>query len=366
MRILFIAPIPPPINGQSKASKVLFDALVINNEIHTVNLSKNSLKNGFDSIQRVSDIFGILIKVWKEKKNNDIIYLSLAESFLGNLRDIFIYSILYKSRHKIFVHMLGGAGMREILNGKGIQQKINCFFIKQIAGVLVEGSVNFEAFSKVIPENKIHIVPNFAEDFLFLSDDEIKAKFANKEFIQILYLSNLLPGKGYDELADAYIGLDENLKKQVKIIYVGGFESDESEKEFLDKIKNQNNISYIGKFIDGENKRELYSKSHVFCLPTYYPYEGQPISILEAYATGCVVITSNHSGIPFVFSDEINGFMVKKKSILSIQEAIKRVVEQKENLENIALHNKGEAMQKYRTSIYQGAILNVFNKFIEN
>jgi glycosyltransferase involved in cell wall biosynthesis len=176
----------------------------------------------------------------------------------------------------------------------------------------------------------------------------------------------LLPGKGYDELADAYIGLDENLKKQVKIIYVGGFESDESEKEFLDKIKNQNNISYIGKFIDGENKRELYSKSHVFCLPTYYPYEGQPISILEAYATGCVVITSNHSGIPFVFSDEINGFMVKKKSILSIQEAIKRVVEQKENLENIALHNKGEAMQKYRTSIYQGAILNVFNKFIEN
>ncbi len=366
MRILFIAPIPPPINGQSKASKVLHDALVIDNEIHTVNLSKNSLKNGFDSIQRAFDVFRILIEVWKNNNNNDIIYLSLAESFLGNLRDIFIYSILYKSRHKIFVHMLGGAGMREILNGKGIQQKINSFFINKIAGVLVEGSVNFEAFSKVIPKNKIHIVPNFAEDFLFLSDDEIKTKFENKELIQILFLSNLLPGKGYNELADAYISLDENLKKQVKITYVGGFESVESEKEFLDKIKKQDNISYIGKFIDGENKRELYSKSHVFCLPTYYPFEGQPISILEAYATGCVVVTSNHSGIPFVFTDKKNGFMVEKKSISSIQIAIENVVKQKGNLEIIALNNKNEAVEKYRTSIYQSTILNVFNKFIEN
>jgi glycosyltransferase involved in cell wall biosynthesis len=367
MKILFIAPIPLPINGQSKASKVLLDKLLYDkHDVTIVNLSKSSLKNGFNSLKRVFDIFYILVGVWKKRKNNDIIYLSLAESFFGNLRDLYIYTICYKSRHNIFIHMLGGAGMKKILEGKGVQQKINSFFINKIGGVIVEGPVNFEVFSKVIKEEKIHIVPNFAEDFLFVTDDEIKTKFSDKNSIQILYLSNLIPGKGYDELADAYIELEETSKKQVNIVFVGGFESQESENEFLTKIKTHDGLNYIGKFIDGEKKRELYCQSHVFCLPTYYPFEGQPISILEGYATGCIVITSNHSGIPFIFSDKKNGFIVEKKSIPSIKKAIEDVLGHKNQLEDIAFNNRNEALEKYRTSIYQGAIMRIFNNFSKN
>lgn len=364
MKILFIAPIPLPINGQSKASKVLVDKLLLDEQdVTIVNLSKSSLKNGFNSLKRVFDIFYILIEVWNKRKNNDIIYLSLAESFFGNLRDLLIYVICYNGRHKIFIHMLGGAGMKKILEGKGVQQKINSFFMSEIGGVIVEGPVNFNIFSKVIKEEKIHIVPNFAEDFLFVNDEEIKTKFSNNQSIQILYLSNLIPGKGYDELADAYIKLEAAFQKQVNIVFVGGFESQKDEDEFLTKIKHCDGLNYIGKFIDGEKKRELYCKSQVFCLPTYYPFEGQPISILEAYSTGCVVITSNHSGIPYVFSDKKNGFMVEKKSIPSIKKAIEDVLCNKNNLEKIAFHNRNEAFEKYRTSIYQEAIMLVFNEF---
>jgi glycosyltransferase involved in cell wall biosynthesis len=361
MKVLFIAPIPPPINGQSKASKVLLDKLIYDkHDVSIINLSKSSLKNGFNSLRRLFDIFYILVEVWIKRKKNDIIYLSLAESFFGNLRDLFIYVICYKSRHKIFIHMLGGAGMKKILEGKGFQQKINSFFINQFAGVIVEGSVNFEVYSKVISTKKIRIIPNFAEDFLFVSDEEIKSKFSNKQSIQILFLSNLISGKGYDELADAYIQLEEVYKKQVTIVFVGGFESLESENEFLLKIKAHNGLNYIGKFIDGEKKRELYCQSQVFCLPTYYPFEGQPISILEAYATGCVVISSNHSGIPFIFADKKNGFMVKKKSVLSIKKSIEDVLTYKNQLEDIAFNNRNEALEKYRTAIYQEAITSFF------
>lgn len=367
MKVLFIAPIPPPINGQSKASKVLLDILLQEkHDVSVVNLSKNSLKNGFSSMRRVFDIFSILVEVWKKRKSNDVIYLSLAESFFGNIRDLFIYTICYKSRKMIFIHMLGGAGMKKILENKGVQQKINSFFINELSGVIVEGPVNFDLFSKVINKEKVHIVPNFAEDFLFVNDEELRTKFSDIQNIQILYLSNLIPGKGYDELADAYIDLEEALKRQVHIVFVGGFESQESEKEFLEKIINYDGLNYIGKFIDGEKKRQLYCKSHVFCLPTYYPFEGQPISILEAYATGCVVITSDHSGIPFVFSDKKNGFIVNKKSVTSIKKAIEEVLIHKNQLKNIAYHNRNEAVEKYRTSIYQNTILEIFNHQHQN
>lgn len=365
MKILFIAPIPPPIHGQSKASKVLLDALSFHkHEINLINLSKNSLKNGFSSFDRIFVIVKVLINVWKKRNNNDLIYLSLAESFLGNIRDLLIYTICYKSKHKIFTHMLGGAGMKKILHGKGIQNFLNCFFINKIGGVIVEGPENFKLFSEIISPEKVHVVPNSAEDFLFLTDDEITEKFLNVDAVNILYLSNLIPGKGYDELADAYIALNENFKNQINITYVGGFESLKAENQFIKKIENHSGLSYLGKFIDGEMKKNLYRKAHIFCLPTYYPFEGQPISILEAYATGCVVITSNHSGIPFIFKDEKNGFMVDKKSISSIKMAIEKALTYKTSLKNIGLNNKNEALEKYRESIYQNAILHIFDEFI--
>lgn len=361
MKILFIAPIPPPVNGQSKASKVLLDALVNQHEVEIINLSKSSLKNGANSFRRFFEIMNILKEVKKKKNNNDIIYISLAESFAGNMRDLAIYNLCKKDLNKTYIHMLGGAGMKEILSKKGWQKNVNAKFMKKLAGVIVEGPVNYETFKKVIPEEKIHIVPNFAEDFLFVTDEEIKKKFENLDPIKILYLSNLIPGKGYDELTDAYLSLSDEEQGKIKISFVGGFESDESEKKFLKKIDQNLGLKYLGKFIDGEEKRKLYCKNHVFCLPTYYPFEGQPISILEGYATGCVVITSNHSGIPYIFEDNVNGLRVEKKSISSLAGALKNLISEKERLMEIAFHNRDEALAKYRTSIYQEKLLKIFS-----
>lgn len=75
MKILFIAPLP--INWQSKTSKVLLDKLLYDKHAVTiVNLSKSSLKNGFDLLKRVFDIFYILVGVWKKRKNNDIMHFN--------------------------------------------------------------------------------------------------------------------------------------------------------------------------------------------------------------------------------------------------------------------------------------------------
>lgn len=360
MKILFIAPIPPPINGQSKASKVFLDALIDQHDVKVVNLSKSSLKNGANSFHRLFEIFTILKEVWRNRKGNDFIYISLAESFAGNMRDLAIYNLCKKDLNKTFIHMLGGAGMKEILSKTDWQKNMNANFMKRLAGVIVEGPANFETFKKVMSERKIHIVPNFAEDFLFVNDHEIKRKFNNLQRIKILFLSNLIPGKGHDELVDAYLSLDIIEQKQFEINFVGGFEDKESEKKFLNKITDNDGLKYLGKFIDGAEKRQLYCESHIFCLPTYYPFEGQPISILEGYATGCVVITSNHSGIPFIFKDKINGFMVEKKLVSSITDSLRKVISEKENLEKIAFYNRDEALEKYRTEIYQNSLKSIF------
>jgi glycosyltransferase involved in cell wall biosynthesis len=359
-KILYIAPIPPPINGQSKANDVLLKSLLKNNEVEVINLSKVGLKNGFISFHRIFQIFQIYIKIWVNRKEKDIIYLSVSESILGNIRDLFIYSIFHKNLNKFYIHMLGGAGMNVILSKNNLLKKINLFFLQRINGVIVEGEVNHKLFSNYVLEEKIHIVQNFAEDFLFLNDSEILDKFYNLKNIQILYLSNLITGKGYDELLDAFFCLDDQLKKKLNLVFVGGFENLNLKQSFLNKIEKYNNINYIGEFIDGIPKRILFSKSHIFCLPTYYPYEGQPISILEAYATGCAVVTTNHSGIPYIFSHMKNGYQVEKKSVESIVDAITYLVENKSKLMEMAIFNRNFAISKFRTEIFQNKIKGIF------
>lgn len=366
MRILFIAPLPHPINGQSKASNMVLESLGLDNEITIIDLSKKSLKSGFSSFSRVFKIFYVLIKVWKHRKMNDVIYISIAESFAGNLRDLFIYFICYSSKKKIIIHMLGGAGMSKILNRGSILSSLNKYFISKFGAVMVEGDLNFQLFSNIISKEKIYVIPNFADDYLFVNHKEIINKFQDIKNINILFLSNLISGKGYIELADAYIHLSDINKNKIFINFVGGFESVNSKKVFLSKIEGFNNIKYLGDFIDGFQKKELYNKSHILCLPTYYPFEGQPISILEAYASGCVVITTNHSGIPFIFTDTINGFSVEKKSVLSLKCVLEKILSQKNELLVIAKNNRDQAIEKYRASIFRNNALNVFLNLYNN
>jgi len=212
MRILFIAPVPPPVTGQSLACKVLFEEIIKKNTVEIVNLSKSGFKQGINSIDRIFEVFGITLKVWRNKNRTDVIYLTIAESIAGNIKDLVIYLICFRRLDSMIIQMLGGAGMRSILEKKGILCKLNKFFISRVRGVIVEGESQAFTFSKLINRDKIHIVPNFAEDFLFLNENDVRNKFTNIYPLKILFLSNLLFGKGHNELVDAYLSLNDEIK----------------------------------------------------------------------------------------------------------------------------------------------------------
>ena len=356
MKILFIAPLPPPITGNSLAVKVFLDEIIKHHQIEIVNLSKLGFQHGINSLHRVRSVLGILRDLMRKREGVDLIYFTISQSKAGNLKDLLIYLLCFRNLSRMVIHLHGGDGMRKIMSNKSsLSYKINKYFIKRLGGVIVLGKTHVDIFSDLIPKEKIHIVHNFAEDYLFLKEEEIKLKFENTKPIRMLFLSNLIPGKGYNELVEAYSRLDESLKENIIIDFAGGFESESQEVEFLKKIKEIKQLNYHG-IVDGPKKQELFRNAHVFCLPTYYLYEGQPISILEAYASGCVVLTTNHSGIKDIFKDKINGSEVQKKSADSIKLAIEEILGNTEKLLPIALLNRKTANDKYRTSIYNDAL----------
>ncbi|HUL74549.1 MAG TPA: glycosyltransferase family 4 protein [Vicinamibacterales bacterium] len=362
MKVLFIAPLPPPTHGQSLASDVLYQRLRQGNDVRVVNMAERPARHLWDRLRRVATVLSFMAGVLRKKRGVDVIYLTISESLLGNLKDLCIYVLCLGRLDRMFIHLLGGAGIRRILEGRGLRYRLNRFFISRLAGVIVEGPTQAAIFAGLIDEDKIHVIPNFAEDFLFVTEQEVRQKFDDTRVLRILFLSNLYHGKGHHELVEAYLRLPSDLRQRMSIAFVGGFESSRLREEFLRRIDGQAGLFYRGTFIGGLDKKELYGQTHVFCLPTYYPYEGQPISILEAYATGCAVITTAHSGIPDVFRDGVNGYVVQAQSSEAIRQVLEKIARDPRPLVTMALTNRDMASERFRTETYQSSLTRILER----
>ena len=357
MNILFIAPIPPvnserPITGNSLPIIKTIEYLRSKGHyIDTIDLSHADVitKNYF---KRALQILLLVFKAYLKSRKAEIIYLTIAESFTGNIRDLFIYSVCHKKIGNIIIHMLGGNSIGSIINNsKHVLFPINKYYLNRIKAIIVEGKDQMIKFNKIVPRDKIHIIQNFAENYLVFPESKIEQKFENVEKIELLFLSNFLEGKGYWELAKAYMSLSEEMKKYYNINFVGNFIDVKEKERFIEYLKQDNRMHFLGPRM-GLEKRDIYWKSHVFCLPTYYAYEGQPFCIVEAYAAGCMVITTDHSGIKEVFTPMKNGLQVEKKSIESLSNSLVWVVENRNQMVNFSRHNLSEAHSKYSLDSY--------------
>ena len=96
MRILFVAPLPPPVTGQSIACEALLAELHKKHTVEVINFNKGTLRQGISSFARIVEVLKILSKILRRSSNADVIYLTISQSIAGNLKDIFIYAICFK------------------------------------------------------------------------------------------------------------------------------------------------------------------------------------------------------------------------------------------------------------------------------
>lgn len=357
MNILFIAPLPPPITGHSLVSEVLFDSLSKDQNASSVNLSKHSFKEGINGFSRFVEIARILKQISRKRKRADVVYFTISESMAGNLKDILIYLLLGRLLPKTYIHLHGGSIKRLLWDKHKSIYKINRSIIRKLAGVIISGKSHIPIFEGMIDAPKLYIVPNFASEHIFSNEAQIKKKFSNTTPLRILYMSNLIEKKGYWELAQAYINLSKEMRNEIEIDFAGAFDSEDEKEIFINEIRGYPSLKYHGRVTE-EEKRELYFNSHVFSLPTSY-FEGQPISILEAYASGCFVITTGQKGILDIFENNKNGFEIKDRSLNSVKSVLEKVLKNKNILLQTALHNHAQALLHYRESTYVSAITKI-------
>jgi glycosyltransferase involved in cell wall biosynthesis len=359
-KILFIAPFPPPITGMAIVSKRIIDGLIDKYDFCTINFSKNNFIQGVNSFHRIIEVLKIFIRIIIKSIIADFIYLTLSQSVAGNLKDLFILFLTFGKKKIVHLH---GSGIKQtVFDRWPAIRYINKKLYKNVDRVIVLSDSLKKNFAGIAKESRIISVPNFAESYFFLKEDEIREKHSFA-IMNILFLSNLLPGKGYIELIETAIRIESELPGKFGFHFAGDFETDRDRSHFLSKIKNQKQI-YFHNSVKGIERINLFKLCSIFCLPTYYPFEGQPLSILEAYATGCYVITTSQGGIRDIFKDGENGSLVEKKSVQSLFDAFKHLLfKPRSEILHIGLNNNKYAKKYFSPDIFMKNIDNIFSEF---
>lgn len=364
MRVLFIAPLPDPVTGQSLACQVLLNELTRTRQADVIDMAEPAVTGMTGLFSRIRDVASYVRQARAKHKSADVIYFNISQSIAGNFKDILIYAVCFRKLPRMVIHLHGGAGMRDIMHSANpILRLLNAPFLKRLGAVIVLGPSHVDIFRGCVAPERIHVVPNFAQDGLFVTEESIRSKFSSVAPLRLLFLSNLLPGKGYKELVGAVGAMKPGDRGRVVVDFAGGFQSDRDRTDFMESIEGIPEIRYHG-IVKGAEKARLLRHAHLFCLPTYYPYEGQPISILEAYASGCAVVATHHSGIPDIFEDGINGFSVEKRSVSSLQKTIESALGHPDRLAEIARHNRDTALREYREDRFNSAVIAVIDSMI--
>jgi glycosyltransferase involved in cell wall biosynthesis len=354
MKILFIAPLPPPITGHSLASEVLRDGLTGAHEVATVDLSVGSNSDGSVTTRRLVEVAKVLREVRRNRRGADAVYLTISESVAGNLKDLAIYLACAGLLGRTCIHLHGGSIKRLLFDRHPLLRRVNAAFLRRVGGAIISGRAHEQIFGDMLDARRLHIVPNFAADELFVSEAAVAEKFRETHPLRVLYLSGMHEEKGYGDLVDAYLALPDGVRGAIRLDFAGRFATDRERSLFEAKIAHDPGVRYHG-LVDDARKRELFAQAHVFCLPTAM-FEGQPISILEAYASGCVVVTTGQAGIRDVFQDGVHGLEIEPRSPASIGAALERLVADRGALAAIGAANRREAESAYRTTTYTSAV----------
>lgn len=98
-------------------------------------------------------------------------------------------------------------------------------------------------------------------------------------------------------------------------------------KQYIEEknIKNVHLLGYFGKERTKELK-EFYRRADVLVVPSIWD-EPLGLVVLEAMASGTVVVASKKGGIPLAVKDGVNGFLVRARSSKAIAQAVNKILQ---------------------------------------
>lgn len=360
-KILFILHLPPPIHGSSMMGQYIRSSEIINNSFNSkfINLStSNAIKEiGKSPLTKIPRYLNIILKVAYEliKFNPEIVYLGINAKGIGFLKDFPIALLTKLFGNKLVLHY-HNKGVSDFQDKRAYNFLYKILF-KNTLVILLSKKLHKDV-SKYVSINNVFFLSNGipAKHSTFNKNTPLNTP------PKLLFLSNLIESKGVYELLYAL----KLLKSQgFKFIcnFVGG-EGDISSEKFKSKLESlniQDCAFYLGKKY-GTEKYDIFQSSDIFIFPTYYHNEIFSLVILEAMMFGLPVISTDEGAISDIITDNVTGFIVKKKSSQDLADKIQLLIKNPQTRIKMGENGKEKFLKFFTLEIFEKRLFKILDQ----
>lgn len=241
----------------------------------------------------------------------DIVHVNMASDSSYYRKSVFIRTARACGK-KVVIHQHGGnfpEFYTKELSDRGRQR------VKKVLSMgdafLVLGTAWKEFFGTIIDRGQITVLPNAIP----IPEREEKQYGVHK----ILFLGRLCKEKGIRELLEVMPKLKE--QHPDVCLYLAGIWEDTELKAQAVSLKEC--VTDLG-WISGAEKQKYLRECDIFVLPSYF--EGQPVSVLEAMANACAIVTTRTGSIPDMVMEGETGLFAERGDTKTLAEGLLRLL----------------------------------------
>lgn len=326
--------------------------------IYPVNVSPKE-RNGANSVWRVLGGLKALNRILKDIKyvikveKIDILHTTTSGN-IGSFRDIIVAIICKKRGVKSIIHCRYGC-ITEDIQSKGIIGVLLRKSMSLYDQIWVLDSRSYNTL-KEIPalEKKVHLTPNSIEVKELVNTTP-------KNYKRVAFIGNLIPTKGLYELVEACTLTD------VRLDIIGPGSDDVIMRvKHIAGSKLGQTIFLHGKLSNYEAVKFMHDID-IVALPTYYPSEAFPISIIEAMSLTKMVISCPRAAVKDMLTDlegNLCGVLIEPKSVKAIVEAINWLQSHKSEADEMCKKAYEKVYTSYRTEVVYELYKSLYKKLV--
>ena len=260
-------------------------------------LSKNLVDNVYLFDTSNFSVKRIRILLLELIKSNKVIYIPALSSLKYLLPIIYCFSKLFSFK---IIHIPVGGRHNDFLK----QSRIHRFLLSKIEVNLPQTKKEVNELSSKFNYTNINYLPNFR--IHNYTPQIVKNK---TKIFKICFIARVNPVKGIDAIVRLSSWLLLNPIKDMEVIIDLYGPIVEGYKEvFFNKIKNITMLNYLG-VVQPADIYMTFSNYDLSVLPTKYPGEGFPGSVLDSYISAVPVIISNWRHLPDFVKHGKTGFI---------------------------------------------------------
>ena len=256
-----------------------------------------------------------------------VLWQAVSPAPWGHLRDV-LATVPALAPSQPLVAVVHRAGF-EALSGSALTAWTSRRLVRRVDAFVFLSRALADRSASVVPEAKIRVVPNTVREALLPSADAVVERRSRGPGtpLQVLFLSNLMPEKGFADVLEA-LGLLRQRGVAAELTVAGRWPGDAARAAFEARANALRVTARLtGPVSAADDVARLHLAADVFALPTTHPTESQPVSVLEALAAGTPVVSTDRPILRDILTDGVEGALVRPHDPAALAEALRALTD---------------------------------------